>query len=91
MKRVIFGIVVSIVALSIGGAVWNRNCEKERGMEFCLKKLGKQNAQIEALEDSIGRINDRVDVLQATLDILRIIDSTKVEEAEQLLWNIKVE
>ena len=53
------------------------------------KRLAKQNVQIEALEDSIGRINDRVDVLQATLDILRIIDSTKVEEAEHILWNIK--
>ena len=89
MKRVIFCFVAAIVALSIGGAVWNRNCEKERGMEFCLKRLAKQNVQIEALEDSIGRINDRVDVLQATLDILRIIDSTKVEEAEHILWNIK--
>ena len=91
MKKLIFSLIAAIVFLSVGGAVWNRNCEKERGMEFCLKRLAKQYAQIDALEDSIGRLNDKADILQATLDILRIIDSTKVEEAEQLLWNIKEE
>ena len=91
MKKVMFIIIAAIVALSIGGAAWNRKCEKDRGIESYQKKLAKQNAQIEALEDSIGRLNDKADILQATLDILRIIDSTKVEEAEQLLWNIKEE
>lgn len=91
MKKVIFSIMSVILFLSIGGAVWDWSHEKERGIEIYQKKLAKQNAKIEALEDSIGRINDRVDILQATLDILRIIDSTKVEEAEHLLWNIKVE
>ena len=84
-----FCFVAAIVALSIGGAAWNRNCEKERGIESLQKKLANQHKQIEALQDSIDRINDRVVVLQTTLDILRIVDSTKVEEAEQLLWNIK--
>ena len=83
--------VAAIVVLTIVGAVWNRNCEKERGIESLQKKLANQHKQIEVLEDSIGRLNDKVDILQATLDVLRIIDSTKVEEAEQLLWNIKVE
>ena len=84
-----FCFVAAIVALSIGAAAWNRNCEKERGIESLQKKLANQHKQIEALQDSIDRINDRVVVLQTTLDILRIVDSTKVEEAEQLLWNIK--
>jgi len=91
MKRTIFSIVAAIVVLSIGGAVWNRNCEKERGIESLQKKLANQHKQIEVLKDSIGRLNNKVVILQATLDVLRIIDSTKVEEAEQLLWNIKVE
>ena len=91
MKKMIFCFVAAIVVLSIGGAVWNRNCEKERGIESLQKKLANQHKQIEVLEDSIGRLNDKVDILQATLDVLRIIDSTKVEEAEQLLWNIKEE
>ena len=91
MKKLIFSIIASIVFLSVGGTAWNRKCEKDRGIESYQKKLAKQNAQIEALEDSIGRLNDRMDVLQATLDILRMIDSTKVKEAEHLLWNIKVE
>lgn len=91
MKRTIFSIVAAIVALSIGGAAWNRNCEKERGIKSLQKKLANQHKQIEVLEDSIGRMNDKVEILQATLDVLRIMDSTKVEEAEQLLWNIKEE
>ena len=91
MKKLIFSIIASIVFLSVGVSIWNRYCEKEREMKFCQKRLEKQNAKIEALEDSIGRLNDKADILQATLDILKIIDSTKVEEAEQLLWNIKVE
>ena len=91
MKKMMFSIVAAIVVLSIGGAVWNRSREKERGVESLQKKLAKQCVQIEALEDSMDRINNKMDILQATLDILRIIDSAKVEEAEHLLWNIKEE
>ena len=91
MKRVIFCFVAVIVALSIGGAVWDRNCEKERGIESLQKKLANQYKQIEALEDSIGRINDRMEILQVTLDCIRAIDSSIVEEADHILWNIKVE
>ena len=91
MKKVILCVVAAIVALSIGGAAWNRKCEKDRGIESLQKKLANQHKEIEALEDSIGRLNDRADILQATLEILRIIDSTKVEEAEHILWNIKEE
>lgn len=91
MKKFLFGVVAAIVVLMIVGTVGDLYLHSEHGYVTSQKKQADLNAQIEALEDSIGRINDRMDVLQATLDILRIIDSAKVEEAEQLLWNIKEE
>lgn len=91
MKKAIFGVVAAIAVLMIVGTVGDLYLHSEHGYVVSQKKQVDLNAHIEALEDSIGRLNDKVDILQATLDILRIIDSTKVEEVEQLLWNIKVE
>lgn len=91
MKKFLFGILVMIAILMIVGTVGDLYIHSEHGYVTSQKKHADLNAQIEALEDSISRLNDRMDVLQATLDILRMIDSAKVEEAEQLLWNIKVE
>ena len=87
MKKVMFIIVATIVALSIGGAMWNRNCEKDRGLAIYQKKLAKQNEQIEALSDSVEFLNAKAEFLQITLDCLRDIDSSKVEEAIHLLWD----
>ena len=91
MKKFLFGVVAAIAILMIVGTVGDLYIHSEHGYVTSQKKHADLNAQIEALEDSIGRINDRMDVLQATLDILRIVDSAKVEEAEQLLWNRKEE
>ena len=91
MKKFLFGLVATIAILMVVGTVGDLYIHSEHGYVTSQKKQADLNAQIEALEDSISRINDRMDVLQATLDILRMIDSAKVEEAEQLLWNIKVE
>ena len=91
MKKAIFGIVAAIAVLMIVGTVGDLYLHSEHGYVVSQKKQADLNAQIETLEDSIGRLNDKVDILQATLEVLRIIDSTKVEEAEQLLWKIKVE
>lgn len=91
MKKFLFGILVMIAILMIVGTVGDLYIHSEHGYVTSQKKHADLNAQIEALEDSISRLNDRMDVLQATLDILRMIDSAKVDEAEHLLWNIKVE
>lgn len=91
MKKFMFGIVAAVAVLMIVGTVYDLYLHSEHGYVASQKKRADLNAQIEALEDSISRLNDRMDVLQAKLDVLWIIDSAKVEEAERLLWNIKVE
>ena len=91
MKKAIFGVVAAIAVLMIVGTVGDLYLHSEHGYVVSQKKQADLNVQIETLKDSIGHLNNKVDILQATLDVLRIIDSTKVEEAEQLLWNIKEE
>ena len=91
MKKVMFIIVAAIIALSISGAMWNRNCEKNHGLEIYQKKLAKQNELIEALSDSVEFLNAKAEFLQITLDCLRDIDSSKVEEAIHLLWDRREE
>ncbi len=88
MKKVILCVVAMIVALSIGGAVWDWSHEKKREMEFYQKRHANQYKQIEVLSDSIEFLNAKAEFLQITLDYVRTIDSSKVEEAEQILWNI---
>jgi hypothetical protein len=91
MKRFLFGILVIMAVLMIIGTIGDMYLHSEHCFVTSQKKLAKQNEQIEALCDSIAFLNEKAEVLQITLDCLRDLDSSKVEEVEQLLWNIKEE
>ena len=86
-----FIIVVAILVLSFGGAVWNWNRKMEHSMAFYQKRLAEQSTQIEELKDSIEFLNDKADVLLFTLSWLRDIDSAQVDSVVQILQSINKE
>ena len=54
MKKFIFGIVIIVAGLVIGGAFWNLNVQKEHAFENYQKELAKREKRIIELEDSIA-------------------------------------
>ena len=72
----------------IVGTVGDMYLHSEHGYVNYQKKLANKDSIISELRESIFLLNYRAEYLQITMDYIRAIDSTRVEEAEQILWNI---
>lgn len=87
MKRFLFSILVLVAVLMIVGTVGDMYLHSEHGFVNYQKKLADKDSIISELRESIFLLNYRVEYLQITMDYIRTIDSSRVEEAEQILWN----
>lgn len=87
MKRFIFSILAVVAVLMIVGTVGDMYLHSEHGYVNYQKKLADKDSIISELRESIFLLNYRAEYLQITMDYIRTIDSSRVEEAEQILWN----
>jgi len=87
MKRFLFSILVVVAVLMIVGTVGDMYLHSEHGYVNIQKKLADKDSIISELRESIFLLNYRAEYLQITMDYIRTIDSSRVEEAEQILWN----
>lgn len=87
MKRFLFSILVVVAVLMIVGTVGDMYLHSEHGYVNYQKKLADKDSIISELRESIFLLNYRAEYLQITMDYIRTIDSSRVEEAEQILWN----
>ena len=87
MKRFLFSILVLVAVLMIVGTVGDMYLHSEHGYVNYQKKLADKDSIISELRESIFLLNYRAEYLQITMDYIRTIDSSRVEEAEQILWN----
>lgn len=71
----------------IVGTVGDMYLHSEHGYVNYQKKLADKDSIISELRESIFLLNYRAEYLQITMDYIRTIDSSRVEEAEQILWN----
>lgn len=71
----------------IVGTVGDVYLHSEHGYVNYQKKLANKDSIISELRESIFLLNYRAEYLQITMDYIRTIDSSRVEEAEQILWN----
>ena len=71
----------------IVGTVGDMYLHSEHGYVNYQKKLANKDSIISELRESIFLLNYRAEYLQITMDYIRTIDSSRVEEAEQILWN----
>lgn len=71
----------------IVGTVGDMYLHSEHGFVNYQKKLADKDSIISELRESIFLLNYRAEYLQITMDYIRTIDSSRVEEAEQILWN----
>lgn len=87
MKRFIFSILAVVAVLMLVGTVGDMYLHSEHGYVNYQKKLADKDSIISELRESIFLLNYRAEYLQITMDYIRTIDSSRVEEAEQILWN----
>ena len=61
MKKFIFIIIALVICLIAVGTLWNQDVRKEQGCGKYQDELAKKTAKINELEDSIRRMQARLD------------------------------
>ncbi len=96
MKKFIFGIVIIVAGLVIGGAFWNLNVQKEHAFNNYQKELAKRDKKIKVLEDSIYHLQDSMLVLNSRIELYDQLsawfyknDYAHYDKATHMLWNVR--
>ena len=77
MKKFIFGIIVLVIGAMLFGAGWNLNHNKERGFDNYQKELADRAKKIDELEDSISKLNDRLELHEQLVGWFQAEDSAE--------------
>ena len=91
MKKFIFGIIVLVIGAMLFGAGWNLNHNKERGFDNYQKELADRAKKIDELEDSISKLNTRLELYEQLVGWFQAEDSAEYDRAIHHLWNIREE
>ena len=91
MKKFVFGIIVLVIGAMLFGAGWNLNHNKERGFDNYQKELADRGTKIEELEDSISKLNTRLELYEQLVEWFQAEDSSEYDRAIHHLWNIREE
>ena len=87
MKKFIFGIIVFVIGAMLFGAGWNLNHNKERGFDNYQKELADRGTKIEELEDSISKLNNRLEIHEQLMKLFQEEDSAAFARAFYQLWS----
>ena len=87
MKRFLFSILVLVAILMIVGTVGDMYLHSEHGYVNIQKKLADKDSIISELRESIFLLNYRAEYLQITMDGIREVDSTMVDDVIHRLWD----
>lgn len=85
MKRFIFGIIAFVICLMVVGAFWNLDSRKEHGDDHYQKELAKREQRIKELEDSIRRMQARIDFYDEAVRWLIGADEDELERCIRLI------
>ena len=87
MKRFLFSILVVVAVLMIVGTVGDMYLHSEHGYVNYQKKLADKDSIISELRESIFLLNYREEYLRITMDGIREVDSTMVDDVIHKLWD----
>ena len=68
MKKFIFSVMLVVIGAMLFGAGWNLNHNKDRGFDDFREELSSRASKIEELEDSIKRLNAKVELYEQLLN-----------------------
>ena len=87
MKKFIFGIIVLVIGAMLFGAGWNLNHNKERRFDNYQKELADRTKKIDELEDSISKLNNRLEIHEQLMKLFQEEDSGAFARAFYQLWS----
>ena len=85
MKKFIFVIIVLVICLITVGTFWNLDTRKEHGFDKNQKELAKRDQKIAELEDSIRKMQARIDFYDEVVNWIRGVDEEELERGIRLI------
>ena len=68
MRKFIFCVILLVIGAMLFGAGWNLNHNKDSGFDEFREELSSRASKIEELEDSIKRLNAKVELYEQLLN-----------------------
>ena len=87
MKKFIFVVIALVIGAMLFGAGWNLNRNQEHGFGDYRKELAARGAKIEKLEDSIARLNNRLESYEMLREWFLTADSEEVDRTFREFWS----
>ena len=85
MKKFIFVIIALVICLIAVGTFWNLDTRKEHGYDKYQKELAKRDQKIAELEDSIRKMQARIDFYDEVVNWIRGVDEEELERGIRLI------
>ena len=85
MKKFMFVIIALVICLITVGTFWNLDTRKEHGFDKNQKELAKRDQKIAELEDSIRKMQARIDFYDEVVNWIRGVDEEELERGIRLI------
>ena len=85
MKKFIFVIIALVICLITVGTFWNLDTRKEHGFDKNQKELAKRDQKIAELEDSIRKMQAKIEFYDEVVNWLRGVDEEELERGIRLI------
>ena len=85
MKKFIFVIIALVICLVMVGTFWNLDARKEYGFDKNQKELAKRDQKIAELEDSIRKMQAKIEFYDEVVNWIRGVDEEELERGIRLI------
>ena len=89
MRKFIFCVMLVMIGAMLFGAGWNFNHNKDSRFDDSREELSSRASKIEMLEDSIEKLNAKVELYEQLMEWFHTKDSEHFETAIHQLWNVR--
>ena len=85
MKKFIFVIIALVICMIMLGTFWNLDTRKEHGFDKNQKELAKRDQKIAELEDSIRKMQAKIEFYDEVVNWIRGVDEDELERCIRLI------
>ena len=85
MKKFIFVIIALVICLIMVGTFWNLDTRKEHGFDKNQKELARRDQKIAELEDSIRKMQAKIEFYDEVVNWIRGVDEEELERGIRLI------
>ena len=89
MKKFIFSVILLVIGAMLFEAGWSLNHNKDSGFDDSRDELSRRASKIEMLEDSVEKLNAKVELYEQLMEGFHTKDSEHLETAIHQLWNVR--